>query len=367
MKNIRRFLLCLLSLPFMVSVSCDDGNTGVSSGDGKGEDGLPFDEPLEQTFNYCPSVIEEEDGTRYVFYCSTAVSGVIQDHIFCRKGTRRENGSYEWSEKTLVLAPRYFSEYFDAFHCCDPCVIKGDFLYNGQRYRYLMAYTGNTSSVNNKVGIAVSDSLMEGWIALEEPLITYSGDPSHWGVGQPTLLSADKKGEVLLVYSVGGNSTYNVVERWDFSDLNEPVRLSSDKVTEKGLTSLNGGLDYLSNTDIAFDEKTSRFYVVSDCHPNPTDGEPFFVGSHFRVTYLSEKEETLGASLAQAGGRSWMSLATVGPAETGFPRNSNCAIVRDAYGRVGGDEIEVFYSMSRTGDGYAWTYRIYAYKIPVRE
>lgn len=38
---------------------------------------LPFDEPLAETFNYCPSVIEEEDGTRYVYYCSTAQSGVI--------------------------------------------------------------------------------------------------------------------------------------------------------------------------------------------------------------------------------------------------------------------------------------------------
>jgi hypothetical protein len=139
-------------------------------------------------------------------------------------------------------------------------------------------------------------------------------------------------------------------------------------VTEKGLTNLNGGIDYLSNVDMAFDESTSRYYAVSDCHPNPTDGEPHFVGSHFRVTYMTEKDSAFGTSLAQSYGKSWLNLATVGPTETGFPRNSNCAIVRDKYGYLrDSNEIEVFYSMSLLGVGYEWTYRIYSYKIAVNE
>ena len=360
MSNLKRFLFGVLALPFALFTACDNGG-------GKG-DGLPFKEPLEQSFNYCPSVIEEADGARYVYYCATKESGVVQDHIYCRKGTKTSGGGYTWSEKTLVLAPRSYTEYFDAFHCCDPCVIKGEFVYNGETYSYLMAYTGNTSNINNKVGLAVSKSLMSGWVALETPFVTYSGDASHWGVGQPTLISVDKKGTVQLIYSVGGTSTYQMSEQWDFSNLNSPVKISSSKVTEKGLTNLNGGIDYLSNVDMAFDETTSRYYAVSDCHPNPTDGEPHFVGSHFRVTYMTEKGTEFGASLAQSYGKSWLNLATVGPNETGFPRNSNCAIVRDAYGRIrNSGEIEVFYSMSQLGVGYEWTYRIYSYKIAVNE
>lgn len=360
MKMWKRALIGCLALPLAFSTACSAG--------GDEGDGLPFDEPLAQTFNYCPSIIEEEDGTRYVYYCSTALSGVIQDHVYCRKGTRNSKGGYTWSEKTLVLEPRKFTEYFDAFHCCDPCVIAGEFSYKGIGYSYLMAYTGNTSNINNKVGLAVSNSPMSGWVALDEPLVTYSGDPSHWGVGQPSLVSVDKKGKVQLIYSVGGTSTYNMSEQWDFSNLDSPTRLSSSKITEKGLSNLNGGVDYLSNVDVAYDGKSNRYYAVSDCHPNPTDGDPLFVGSHFRVTYLSEKGSTFGGALAQDSGRAWMNLATIGPSETGFPRNSNCGIVRDPYGwLVNSNEIEVYYSMSLLGTGYQWTYRIYSYKIAVNE
>ena len=150
---------------------------------------LPFDEPLEHAFNYCPSVIQEEDGTRYVYYCANKVSGVIQDHIYCRKGTVNAKGGYSWSEKTLVLAPTFGN--FDAFHCCDPTVIEGAFRYRGTDYKYLMAYTGNTSNINNKVGLAFSNDLMSGWVSMDEPFITYDGDKTHWGVGQPALLSVD--------------------------------------------------------------------------------------------------------------------------------------------------------------------------------
>lgn len=326
---------------------------------------LPFDEPLAETFNYCPSVIEEEDGTRYVYYCSTAQSGVIQDHIYCRKGTLKGNG-FMWSEKTLVLAPRSYTEYFDAFHCCDPSVIEGKFSYKGTEYKYLMAYTGNTSNINNKVGLAVSNSPMGEFVALEEPLVTYSGDKSHWGVGQPTLVSVDKQSTVMLFYSVGSTSTYVMAEKWDFSDMEVPRRLSSAKVSEKGLSNLNGGLDYYSNIDVAYDETTSRYYVVSDCHPHPSD-TPTIMSSHFRVTYMTEKN-AFGDSLMQEAGKSWLNLATIGPSETGFPRNHNCGIVRDGYGRLKkSDTIEIMYTMSLTGDKYEWTYRIYSQTIAIEE
>ena len=360
MRKVKKGLATLLALPMLLlPVACEKETS---------DNGLPFKEPLEKSFNYCPSVIEEADGTRFVFYCATKESGIVQDHIYCRKGTKNGKGGYTWSEKTLVLSPRYFSTYFDNFHCCDPCVIAGNFTYNGEPYKYLMAYTGNSSNINNKVGLAVSNSPMSGWVALEEPLVTYSGDASHWGVGQPSMVSVDKQGIVQLVYSVGGNSTYNMSEQWDFSDLNNPVRLTSNKITEKGLLNLKGGRDYLSNVDIAFDETTNRYYIVSDCHPNPTDGEPSFVGSHFRINYMTERS-TFGTSLSESYSKSWMNLAQIGPSETGFQRNSNCGIVRDEYGRLlNSEEIEIFYSMSEVKPvGYEWTYRIYSYKIAIEE
>ena len=329
---------------------------------------LPFDEPLEHAFNYCPSVIQEEDGTRYVYYCANKVSGVIQDHIYCRKGTVNAKGGYSWSEKTLVLAPTFGN--FDAFHCCDPTVIEGAFRYRGTDYKYLMAYTGNTSNINNKVGLAFSNDLMSGWVSMDEPFITYDGDKTHWSVGQPALLSVDCQGTVLLLYAVGGTATYMMAETWDLSDMSEPKRLGAAQITHRGLTSLTGGADYLNNADIAFDPATRRYYFVSDCHPYPTDGDPLFVSDSFRVTYLGEAGgigDLFESALSQAG-KSWMNLATVGEAETGFKRNSNCGIVRDSFGYLPNpDEIEILYSMSELGGQYEWTYRIYAHTLSIEE
>lgn len=69
-----------------------------------------------------------------------------------QKGHRERQRRIQLVGKTLVLAPTFGN--FDAFHCCDPTVIEGAFRYRGTDYKYLMAYTGNTSNINNKVGLA---------------------------------------------------------------------------------------------------------------------------------------------------------------------------------------------------------------------
>lgn len=374
---IKTLSLLFAAVCLTVFCSCVDMNNSdsdklnSSSGSSGGEvasGGLPFTEPLEKAFNYCPSVFIE-NGEIYCYYCSNAESGIIQDHIYVRKGLKNKDGSISWTEKTLVLAPS-FGEY-DAFHCCDPSVIKGEFSYDGKSYSYLMAYTGNTSNVNNKIGLALSNQPMSGWVKVKNAFKTYDGPASHWGVGQPELLSVNEKSEVMLFYSVGSYSTYMVAEKWNLSNLNEPKMLSSAQITTKGLLSLNGGADVMNNANVAYDKQLKRYYFVSDCHPYPTDGDPLFVSSAFRVTYMSEKDENIGdtfASLAAQSGKSWFTLKTVGEAETGYKRNSNCAIVRSPYGYIlDNSSIEVYYSMSELGYGYEWTYRIHSYKIDVTE
>ncbi len=336
-----------------------DGNAVYDSG-------LPFDEPLKKAFNYCPSVFETENGDRYCYYCSNAVSGTIQDHIYVRKGVKNDSGGYEWGEKTLVLAPT--AGKYDAFHCCDPSVIAGRFEYGGMQYRYLMAYTGNTSNVNNKVGLAVSNEPMSGWVKVENAFVSPLGASGEWGVGQPELLSIDKAGKVMLFYSVGSASTYVMAEKWDLSNLDSPVRLSQNSLTHRGLTDLNGnGGDVINNVGVAFDEELKRYYFVSDCHPYPTDGDPLFVSSAYRITYMSEQGE-IGDLFAAQGTKRHYTLATVGEAETGFKRNSNCCIVRSPYGYVlNSREIETFYSMSDVCKEYEWTYRIHSQVHKVEE
>ena len=105
---------------------------------------MQFEPDKEGIYNYCPTVITEADGTRYIYYCTNKDSFAVIDYIGCRKGTPNADGSYTWSEETLVLAPSEAGKW-DAHHTCDPSVIKGKFNYGGKDYSYLMAYLGCTS------------------------------------------------------------------------------------------------------------------------------------------------------------------------------------------------------------------------------
>ena len=159
----------------------------------------------------------------------------------------------------------------------------------------------------------------------------------------------------MLFYTRGDrNGTRTIVEEWDLSDLNNPVRKRSDKLSTKGLKNLNGYQDFMNNADFVYDSATGRYYAASDCHPNPTD-TPDYISSHFRITYF----DYTGSFTTFT----WKSLATVGPNQTGFARNHNVGIMRDAYGHLPEDYLSVFYTVSIVGNNSLWSYRIYDYFV----
>lgn len=260
-------------------------------------------------YNYCPSVIELEDGTRYVYYCTNQTSYQVVDYVGCRKGTLNADGTYTWGTESVVFSPS--ENLWDSMHTCDPSVIKGSFTYGGTEYAYLMAYLGCTSTDNqeNKVGLAVANSPEGPFIRVgETPLVDFTKDSSstvfQWGVGQPSLVSIDKEGKAWLFYTRGDLAgTRTVVCECDFSNLDAPVIGNEIKVATTNLVELDGDRDIINNADFAYDTEKGVFYAASDCHPNPST-EPNFISSHFRVTSFK------GTDFAKA---SWKYLATVGP------------------------------------------------------
>ncbi len=299
-----------------------------------------------------------DENTRYVYYCTNKESYNVTDYIGCRKGTKNADGTWSWGEEFTVLSPT--SGTWDARHVCDPSVIAGEFKYNGTTYSYLMAYLGCTSSDNqdNKLGFAVANSPEGPFVKVgNAPFIDFEHDSSstvfQWGVGQASMVNMDKKADVMLFYTRGDvNGTRTIAEEWDLSDLSSPVRKSSVKLSETGLTNLNGGSDILNNADFVFDSENGRFYVSSDCHPNP-GSVPDYISSDFRITYFYRP--------ASYDTVRWNTLAVVGEAETGFARNHNTGIMRDAYGHLANDYITVYYTVSVEGDSSLWSYRIYDY------
>jgi|GEM_PF-615140 len=316
-------------------------------------------------YNYCPSVIQLEDGTRYIYYCTNKDSGKVIDYIGCRKGTLQADGTYTWGSESFALSPS--SGAWDSQHVCDPSVIAGEFVYGGETYNYLMAYLGcvTTNSQDNELGLAVSKTPEGPYTRIgTAPLVAFDYDATNstfqWGVGQASLVSIDKAGKAWLFYTRGDlNGTRTVVRTCDFSNLDAPVIGDEVKVATGGLKDLNGNNDILNNADFVYDADEDRFYCASDCHPNPTDAEPKFISSHFRASYFD------GTNFAKV---KWTNLANIGEADTGYARNHNVGFVRDLYGHtVSDDYLPVYYTVANTGTSSQWThlgtYRIHEFYL----
>ena len=307
-------------------------------------EGVLFGEDMSQTkyFNYCPAILTETDENgdqvMHIWYCTNKDDGIIMDHIGYRKGVQQADGKWLFSEQQIVLQPTPGT--WDARHTCDPAVIRGEFQLGGKTYSYLMAYLGCVTEdySNNETGIAVAERPEGPWIKVDslnpiEPWADECADGS-WGTGMPALVSIDQKGEVLLFYQSTARGTG--IERWDLSDLDSPNLKAKFTVSigHNGILNSQGVKCNIGIPDFAYDPVAERFYVCGVTNEkNPPDVSKTLVNSHSMVAYL----ENVGSmeelcTILQAGGYTWKMAGYVGPDDTGFERNHNPGLVRDAYG-----------------------------------
>ena len=368
---------------------------GETTGDVEFTDKL-FGEDLNENFyNYCPSVMIEGNNTMHIWYCSNQISGNVTDFIAYRKGTLSHDGKWSFSEKHLVLEPT--PNTWDSRHACDPSVVKGVFKYNDETYSYLMAYLGcETSDVtDNEVSIAVAKSPEGPWVKYENKVYCEKHgkeeyrafcDYRHsseyalnddnrgfWGYGQPSLVSVDKAGKVLLFFTKGIKlGTYTYVEYWDLSNLNNPVKLNEKKLTD------GGEIGICNNADFAYDPATKRIYIIKEDHIGgwyPSDGGVNWISGSNSLFYtpMGKNDTYPGESLF--GSHNWSKVATIGKDETGFARVHNAGIVTDEYGWIiDSNKVPVVYTMSELKTDYPdwelggqWpalhTYRLHGYVV----
>ncbi len=325
------------------------------------------------TYNYCPSIMEEEDGTLHVYYCtnkgeSSWGSMVYIDYIGYRTGTPNGDGTYTWSSESIVLSPSA-SGAWDDKHNCDPSVIKGSFKYNDTNYSYLMAYLGCTQGDINDIGLAVANAPAGPWVKVgTTPIVDYTyveSSANNWGVGQPSLVNkggADS-GKVWMFFTRGdGDGTRTIVCDCDFSDLGNPVVGTETKLENEGLITLDtGARSIINNADFAYDDARKVLYATSGCHPFPTSA-PSFIAGNFRVTsFRFGGEDIAEITYGKTSTAKWKYLATVGSEDTGFARNHNSGLVRDEYGHTNGNILTVFYTVAEELSSYVErTYRIHS-------
>lgn len=344
-----------------------------------------FSPAKEGVYNYCPAGFVE-DGAVYLYYCTNEDSYVVTDSI----GYRTSEDGLRYSGETIVLRNGRRWDDWDTTHVCDPDVVKGEFRLDGIVYHYLMAYLGCRTGNNqgNEIGLAVAQRPEGPFIKVEglNPFVRFERDLSkdeywnifQWGVGQASLISLDRKGRIMLLYTRGDLTGSRLVcETWDLSDLNAPEPIGGEHwrrdVTNRGVMGRDLRTAALVNADAGYDPVSGRLFIVADgapCYMEGVDepGEPTFISSNLRVLTYSQSlpPEDMEGFFLRDGTEKWTTIALVGRTDTGYPRNHNAGLMTDPYGWLeAGEALRILYSVSMTREKHnsLWTYRVHQIEI----
>lgn len=316
-------------------------------------------------YNYCPSPVRVDEKTMYVFYCANTWPGLVIDDIYARKGTLAD-GRWTFGAKFRVLQPDRLG--WDCIHVCDPDVIRGEFRYRGETYSWLMVYLGCDIHYcyHNQIGLAFAKEIGGPYVKYDgNPIVRYD-ETFHWGAGQACLVSLDGKGRFRMLYT----QTVHEYERrlqqsrtfwrdFDLSDADCPVIGEEVMMHEGGIENRDGTGDAsVFNPTIAWDRKRDLYYLTREGTPFDNTRQPDFIAPYTQVCAISRSDFE-----QNEGG--WKTVYDIDAKDTGFERNHNAGIVKNAYGWLAEDgALPVAVTVSELKDrDFLWTYRIYCREL----
>ena len=239
-----------------------------------------------------------------------------------------------------------------------------------------MSYLGCTTHDNssNTFGYAVAKHPAGPWIKIPDPAYDfYKFHPGYewdgrdetfiWGMGQPSIISVDKKSKVLVFYT-GNSSTGQRVEMWDFADMAHPLKIYSNEVNNLGVVSLTNAQDTICNADFVYDAYRKNFYMMCDVHPFDDTQWPTnlpLATNLYAMPANPDYENTEDFGLTLTTNR-WTKLYSLDESQTGFARNSNTGFFRDVYGWLPQENgVEIAYTGVPLGANWRilYEYRIY--------
>ena len=300
-------------------------------------DGSPilFDETMD-FYNTDPSVIIEGE-VKYIFYTVNSEAQAGKATIAVRKATKSE-GAWVYGEKKTVITPS--NEGFDSFSASNADVIKGVFKYKGQTYSYLMAYQGceNTAAKNHKIGFAVANQADGEWVKVENLLIE-SAVTTAYGVAQPSLISYDKAGKVVVCYSHDwGTHTSQMFREMIAEDLSNPVLGVENGFATNGLKE-GDSLITFNNADFAYDSESGYLYVVRDYNPAAAKGCKLNTAVQVAKILFKDVFSTEAKWSIVEDKVDWRDLRDANDAEKlGWVYVYSACIQADEYGQVNGAE-----------------------------
>lgn len=323
----------------------------------------------EHRYSYCPSALRLEDGTVHLYFCGNPNATIMVDNIY----HIRINPDGTKTKAKSVLQPGVAGSW-DDHHTCDPSVVEGEFKYNGTTYKYAMFFLSNRYNVYyNEVGVAFSNDLeSDTWVKYPKQIVTktweedgdqwYSSTGRSWGTGQPSVVSLNKKGKVLLTYTKGDIKGTSVVwSEGDFSDMDNYTLTAPVDVVTSGLKQTNNQTqDYLSNSSFAISPENDKILLMRPVHPHAND-YPNYIASVLEIDYMNLSDFKKNSGF-------WTPLYRLTSNDTGYARNHNCVIQHDTFGHIDDWEQPVFYyTVSKatpdvspgTTTHAEWTYHIW--------
>lgn len=327
----------------------------------------------ESKYSYCPSALEQEDGTVHLFFCGNPQNMIMVDNIFHVK----INADGSQTAPKSVLQPGA-SGSWDDHHTCDPSVVEGNFVWNNTTYKYALFFLGNKYGVYyNEIGVAFSNDLdANSWIKYPMQIVKktwtsdgdqlFGGGGKSWGVGQPSIVNLDGKGKLLLTYTVGDISGTRIVwSEADFSSVENYSISTPQTIVQTGLLAIdNKSRDYTCDSEFAINMEADKIVMIRPVEPSPDD-YPSYLNSSLEIDYMN-----LSDFINQSS--SWTPIYRITPDDTGYPRNHNATLLRDNFGYIKNWEKPTFYytvskaapDVQPSGSNHAeWTYHIWKAQI----
>jgi len=292
-------------------------------------------------YNYAPSAIQDQYGIRYMFVCQNKNPFEIIDYVYLFKGIPTKNG-YVWQPGTEIVAPSKSG--WDNCHICDPDVREFKTTYKGETYDWIMTYLGvdQWDCNHNQIGLAISKNIEGPYIKFDKnPLVSYQGT-TKWGVGQSTTIVKDSTTILLFYHATTENGPFCMREI-KLNDLDNIVLGEEKKVPF--LT---------ANSYPVMSDK--NIYMISETWVNQSKEIPTWVGNVCRLAYKPRSESLF----TEEDG--WIVIGSVGPEESGFPRNHNPRFLTDTKGYLlnNSNELVVYFTVAMTGENWLWSYDLYS-------
>ena len=336
MKRFRFLTLFALGTALMIAVGCTPGSNGEDI-IAKPVDGVApvFDDGASR-YSVAPSVMQTDEQTRYVYYTANRTPDEADSAVMVRKATL-QNGVWTYGERKTLLEPSETG--WDSVAVSDPSVICGSFGYDGQTYSYLMAYQGRSGyqDRNYGIGFAVGNAPDGEFLRIPDCVLAYDrtlyGDA--YGYGNPSLVSYDAASKFRLFYTAGdpaGTAEYFV--ELDGADLGSLAIPAEQAVTVRGLTEIDpSAAPTFRDADFALDGDT----LIAVRNRYPAGEMPV---SNLYTVAAGTQWTVIAAEIAS------FDLSDYENDRTGWQRIYSPALVRDGYGRLCGDGIGLYLTVT---------------------